>query len=127
MKDLKADLFIATTAIEVGVTIPKAMYLAVINADRFGLVSLHQGRGRLARKGGNAKFSMLLTNDNPNPSTVERLSVIVNTLDGYEIAERDLELRGSGDLGINSEIQSGSDDSILVGRKVNLNMLCCPS
>lgn len=127
MKDLKADLLIATTAIEVGVTIPKAMYLAVINADRFGLVSLHQGRGRLARKGGNAKFSMLLTNDNPNPSTVERLSVIVNTLDGYEIAERDLELRGSGDLGINSEIQSGSDDSILVGRKVNLNMLCCPS
>lgn len=124
MKCGAADLLIATTAIEVGVTIPKAMTLAVVNADRFGLVALHQLRGRVARKGGVGDFLMVLPKENPNPRTVERLNVMLETNDGYEIAERDLELRGAGDLALSSNSQSGADEnSILIGRKVKLEIL----
>ncbi|KDN94684.1 DEAD/DEAH box helicase [Hydrogenovibrio marinus] len=123
MKTGLADILVATTAIEVGVTIPRAMLLAVIDADRFGLVQLHQLRGRLARRGGVGDFFMLVTKDNPNKKTIERLSVMLQTDDGFEIAEQDLKLRGAGDLSMESESQSGADDSILVGRKVNLEIL----
>jgi ATP-dependent DNA helicase RecG len=124
MKRGEADLLIATTAIEVGVTIPKAMTLAVVNADRFGLVSLWQLRGRVARKGGVGDFLMVLTKENPNPRTVERLNVIRECNDGYEVAEKDLALRGAGDLSLKSNSQSGADtNSILIGRAVKLEIL----
>lgn len=67
---------------------------------------------------------MVLPKENPNPRTVERLNVMLETNDGYEIAERDLELRGAGDLALSSNSQSGADEnSILIGRKVKLEIL----
>jgi ATP-dependent DNA helicase RecG len=122
MKAGDADILVSTTVIEVGVTIPGAMTMAVFNAERFGLVTLHQLRGRLARKGnrgGVPAYFLMKTKDNPSPSTVERLQVMLETTDGYEIAEKDLALRGYGDLGMASETQSGADESILIGRKID--------
>lgn len=121
MKSGELSILVSTTVIEVGVTIPGAMTMIVFNAERFGLVTLHQLRGRLARqgnKGGHTAYFLMKAKDNAAPQTLERLNVMLQTNDGFEIAEKDLALRGYGDLGLNSENQSGSDDSILIGRKV---------
>lgn len=123
MKNGHADVLVSTTVIEVGVTIPKAMLLATINAERFGLVALHQLRGRLARKGGHGDFFMLLPKENNSKATLERLEAMLKTNDGYELAEMDLKLRGGGDLALNSNNQTGSDDSILIGRKIDISVI----
>ncbi|WP_127472030.1 DEAD/DEAH box helicase [Thiomicrorhabdus aquaedulcis] len=126
MKNEVASLLISTTVIEVGVTIPGVMMLAVINAERFGLVSLHQLRGRIGRNGNrNEQIGefLMLSKDNPSPSTIERLNVMVRTMDGFEIAELDAKNRGFGNLDIASDTQSGSDDSIFIGRKIDFALL----
>lgn len=126
MKSEEASILISTTVIEVGVTIPGVMVLAVANAERFGLVSLHQLRGRVARKGsrnGQIGEFIMQTKENPSKNTLNRLQVMLETNDGYVIAEKDTQLRGFGDLGIDSETQTGADESILVGRKIDLELL----
>ncbi len=126
MKNEVADLLISTTVIEVGVTIPGVMLLAVVNAERFGLVTLHQLRGRIARNGnrhGQIGEFLMLTKDNPSPTTFERLNVMVKTQDGFEIAEMDMQLRGFGNLDIKSDTQSGADNSIFIGRKIDFKLL----
>jgi ATP-dependent DNA helicase RecG len=120
MKQGRASILVATSVIEVGVTIPKATVMGVINADRFGASSLHQIRGRLCRHGGEGDFYMVLPEGQASEKTLMRLQALVDTTDGYEIAERELEQKGAGDLAIDSTKQHGSDDSILVGRKVRL-------
>ena len=120
MKQGRASILVATSVIEVGVTIPKATVMGVINADRFGASSLHQIRGRLCRQGGQGDFFMLLPEGNASEKTLMRLQALVDTTDGFEIAERELEQKGAGDLAMDSTKQHGSDDSILIGRKVNL-------
>ncbi|MGI6262406.1 MAG: ATP-dependent DNA helicase RecG [Succiniclasticum sp.] len=87
---------ITTTVVEVGVNVPNATIIIVENADRFGLAQLHQLRGRVGR-GSYQSYCVLLT-DNKDPDTLARLTVLHNSDDGFELAQKDLELRGAGQL-----------------------------
>lgn len=92
-KENQAQILIATTVIEVGVNCPNANTIVVHNAERFGLASLHQLRGRVGRGGGEA-YCILFSNEKENP----RLRAMCHTTDGFEIAEEDMRLRGAGNL-----------------------------
>ncbi len=90
------DLLVSTVVIEVGVDVPNAVIILIENAERFGLSQLHQLRGRVGRSG--YKSTCILLSDNKSELTRKRLSVMCRTNDGFEIAKRDLELRGPGDF-----------------------------
>ena len=90
------DVLVSTTVIEVGVNVPNASLMIVENAERFGLSQLHQLRGRVGR--GKRKSYCILVSDINSEKAVERLNVMKTTYDGYEIAEKDLFLRGPGDF-----------------------------
>lgn len=98
----ETQILVSTTVVEVGVDVPNADTIVIENAERFGLTTLHQLRGRVGRGGGRA-YCVLKT-DKPD---TERLQVLTRTNDGFEIAEEDLRLRGAGNL-IGTE-QSGND------------------
>jgi ATP-dependent DNA helicase RecG len=89
-------VLVATTVIEVGVDVPNAVIMVIEEADRFGLAQLHQLRGRVGR-GGHESFCILLA-DPVGDDAVTRLTAMVRTSDGFELAEVDLELRGEGSL-----------------------------
>ncbi|MEE3479602.1 MAG: ATP-dependent DNA helicase RecG [Succiniclasticum sp.] len=89
-------VLVTTTVVEVGVNVPNATLMIVENADRFGLAQLHQLRGRVGR-GEHQSYCVLLT-DNKDPDTLARLTVLHNSDDGFELAQKDLELRGAGQL-----------------------------
>ena len=90
------DVLVSTTVIEVGVNVPNACLMIVENAERFGLSQLHQLRGRVGR--GKRKSYCVLVSDINSPKPKERLEVMRTTYDGFEIAEKDLLLRGPGDF-----------------------------
>ncbi|MEM1423136.1 MAG: ATP-dependent DNA helicase RecG [Planctomycetota bacterium] len=95
-RDAQVDALVATTVIEVGVDVPNATVMVVEHADRFGLAQLHQLRGRVGR--GDQASACYLIADDPTPDGLERLKALCDTNDGFEIAERDLALRGPGEL-----------------------------
>lgn len=97
-----ADILISTTIVEVGVNVPNSTVIVIKNAERFGLAQLHQLRGRVGRSSFQS-YCVLLSQDKEN----ERLQTMAATTDGFKIAEKDLELRGTGQiLGVK---QSGKD------------------
>jgi len=93
----ETHIMIATTVIEVGVNVPNASIMIIENAERFGLSQLHQLRGRVGR-GSEQSFCILMTKYELSKEARERIKVMVETNDGFEIANTDLRLRGAGDL-----------------------------
>jgi len=93
----ETDVLVATTVIEVGVDVPNATVMVIEDADRFGLLQLHQLRGRIGR-GEWDSHCILLYQAPWSDDARERLKTMAETNDGFAIAERDLELRGPGDF-----------------------------
>ena len=94
--DGKIQILVSTTVVEVGVNVPNASLMVIENAERFGLAQLHQLRGRVGR--GKTESFCVLVSDQKQTSTRKRLKVLVDSTDGFYIAEEDLRLRGSGDV-----------------------------
>lgn len=92
-----APILVATTVVEVGVDVPEATMMVVLGADRFGLSTLHQLRGRVGRSD-RPSVALLVSAPNDNPTTAERLAAIEGTTDGFVLAEADLRLRSEGDV-----------------------------
>lgn len=93
----ETQIMVATTVIEVGVNVPNASVMVIENAERFGLSQLHQLRGRVGR-GADQSYCILVTGYKLSEDTRKRIDIMVQTNDGFEIAEADLKLRGPGDL-----------------------------
>lgn len=91
------QIMVATTVIEVGVNVPNASVMIIENAERFGLSQLHQLRGRVGR-GAEQSYCILMSGDKLSKEGKERLQIMVETNDGFRIAEADLKLRGPGDI-----------------------------
>ena len=122
MKAGQASILLATTVVEVGVNIPNLKRVVIVHAERYGLSTLHQLRGRAARTGGPGYCDLYL----PRPAednVSERLNILVKTNDGFQVAESDLRLRGAGNLSSDSSKQTGADETFLFGRSVNLDIL----
>ena len=92
----KLDVLVSTTVIEVGVNVPNASLMIIENAERFGLSTLHQLRGRVGR--GNNKSYCVLVSDAKSDEAKERMKIMCSTSDGFEVASRDLEMRGCGEF-----------------------------
>jgi ATP-dependent DNA helicase RecG len=91
------DILVSTTVIEVGVDVPNASLMVIEHAERFGLSQLHQLRGRVGR-GAEQSFCVLLTDFKKTAVAKERLGIMEQTSDGFKIAEKDLEIRGQGEI-----------------------------
>ena len=91
------QILVATTVIEVGVNVPNASVMVILDAQRFGLSQLHQLRGRVGR-GADQSYCILVTGYKLSDITRKRIDIMCDTNDGFQIAEADLKLRGPGDL-----------------------------
>ncbi|MBO0566269.1 hypothetical protein EXQ36_01610 [Clostridium botulinum] len=112
-KNNETQIIIATTVIEVGINVPNATTIVINNAERFGLAQLHQLRGRVGRSSLQS-YCILISSKNS-----ERLQVMTTTNDGFTIANKDLKLRGSGNL--IGEEQSGKNEFVqLINNYPNL-------
>jgi ATP-dependent DNA helicase RecG len=104
----RLDALVATTVIEVGVDVPNATVMVILDADRFGIAQLHQLRGRVGR-GRHASTCWLVTTEGEDPAaTNPRVDALVASTDGFELAEIDLELRGEGTI-MNTSQKGRSD------------------
>jgi ATP-dependent DNA helicase RecG len=93
----ETGILVATTVVEVGIDVPNAAFLIIEHPERYGLSQLHQLRGRIGR-GAHTSYCVLIAGADLDPAAGERLAIFAGTEDGFELAERDLELRGQGDV-----------------------------
>jgi len=117
MKLREFDVLVASTVIEIGVTVPALRAIVVVNADRYGVSQLHQMRGRVARAGGEGHCFLYLPEE-VSPETLERLRLMEQYSDGFSLAERDLSLRGFGDLSADADVQTGKAVTVFEGVKL---------
>jgi ATP-dependent DNA helicase RecG len=96
-KNKETQILVGTTVIEVGVDVPNASVMVIESAEKFGLSQLHQLRGRVGR-GAEKSYCILITSTEISNEARERMKTMVHTANGFEIAEKDLELRGPGDI-----------------------------
>ncbi|GAB2450410.1 ATP-dependent DNA helicase RecG [Conyzicola lurida] len=111
----RIDILVATTVIEVGVDVPNASTMVILDADRFGVSQLHQLRGRVGR-GGVPSVCLFVTHAEDGTLARERVEAVASTLDGFELAQKDLELRQEGD--VLGTTQSGGRSSLRLLRVV---------
>ncbi|MEL0537779.1 ATP-dependent DNA helicase RecG [Staphylococcus debuckii] len=113
------DILVSTTVVEVGVNVPNATFMIIYDADRFGLSTLHQLRGRVGRSD-HQSYCVLIAS--PKTETgIERMNIMTQTTDGFELSERDLEMRGPGDFfGVK---QSGLPDFLVANIVEDYRML----
>jgi ATP-dependent DNA helicase RecG len=109
------SLLVSTTVIEVGVNVPNATAMVVLDADRFGISQLHQLRGRIGR-GAHAGICLLVTASEDGTLAMQRLSAVASTTDGFKLSEIDLELRGEGD--VLGNMQSGGKSQLKLLRVI---------
>lgn len=109
------DILVSTTVIEVGVNVPNASVMVVLDADRFGISQLHQLRGRVGR-GEHAGLCLLVSGAEPGSLAAQRLDAVASTNDGFKLSEIDLELRGEGD--VLGAAQSGGRSSLKLLRVI---------
>ena len=115
----EAHILVATTVIEVGVNVPNASVMIIESAERFGLAQLHQLRGRVGR-GSDKSYCFLLTANGISKESAQRMNIMVQSNDGFKIAEEDLKLRGPGD--VYGTKQSGALDFQLVDIVEDVNL-----
>jgi ATP-dependent DNA helicase RecG len=115
------QIMVSTTVIEVGVDVPNATVMVIESAEKFGLSQLHQLRGRVGR-GSDKSYCILLTGLQIGRDARERINIMTSTANGFEIAEKDLELRGPGDIEgtrqsgmLNFRLASIVEDKIMLG------------
>jgi ATP-dependent DNA helicase RecG len=118
----RVPILCATSIVELGLNIGTLHRIVIVCPERYGLVSLHQLRGRTARHGGEG-YCELLCPEPISPVSRERLRTFMSTTDGFTLAELDLRARGAGDLGADSTRQSGAENSILFGVKLDAALL----
>ena len=109
------DILVSTTVIEVGVNVPNATAMVILDADRFGISQLHQLRGRVGR-GGHAGLCLLVTASEAGTVARERLAAVASTMDGFKLSELDLEIRGEGD--VLGDVQSGGKSQLKLLRVI---------
>lgn len=111
------DVLVATTVIEVGVDVPNATQMVILDADRFGIAQLHQLRGRVGRGAVASSCFLLTKSDDPSP----RVEALVSSTDGFVLAEADLQLRGEGT--VMGTIQKGRSDLRLASLQTDLDLI----
>ena len=117
----EADLLVSTSVIEVGIDVPNATVIVVEGAERFGLSQLHQFRGRVGRSDRQSYCLLFSTEEDPGPEARERLQAMVETNDGFRLAEIDLEMRGEGEAW--GKLQSGQNTMLRVARLTDRDVL----
>jgi ATP-dependent DNA helicase RecG len=113
------DVLVATTVIEVGVDVPNATVMVILDADRFGIAQLHQLRGRVGR--GAAKSQCWLLSEERPEGLSPRVAAVVGSTDGFALAEADLQLRGEGT--IMSSAQKGRSDLRLASLRTDVELI----
>ncbi len=117
----EVDALVSTSVIEVGIDIPNATIIVIEGAERFGLSQLHQFRGRVGRSALQSYCMLFSTDEDPGPDARERLDAMVETTDGFRLAEVDLEMRGEGEAW--GRIQSGANTMLRVARLTDRDLL----
>lgn len=119
LRENRFDLLCSSTVIEIGVTLPSLKSLVVIDSERYGTSQLHQLRGRVARSGGTGYFFMMTGNEPLESETTERLNLLATIDDGFQLAERDMAMRGFGDISEDSTLQHGAALTLFNGLRLS--------
>lgn len=118
----ETDVLVSTSVIEVGIDVPNATVIVIEGAERFGLSQLHQFRGRVGRSELQSYCMLFSSGEDPGPDARERLEAMVETTDGFRLAEVDLEMRGEGEAW--GRVQSGANSMLRVARLTDRDLLC---
>ena len=117
----EVDVLVSTSVIEVGIDVPNATVIVIEGAERFGLSQLHQFRGRVGRSAKQSWCLLFASDEDPGPEARERLEAMVDSTDGFELAEVDLKMRGEGETW--GRLQSGSNTMLRVARLTDRDIL----